>query len=92
MAKQLSPVQIAAQERIHNLLAELAEAIGPTSWCDEENGAPEGANVLLSEWVIVAQWMDAGDGAGYTTRIGSHRLQTAHRVGLLHEGLYGFES
>jgi len=92
MAEQLSPAQVVAQERIHNLLGELADAIGPASWPGEEDGVAEGANVLLSEWVIVAQWMDAADGAGYTTRIGSHRLQTAHRVGLLHEGIYGFGS
>lgn len=90
MAEPLTPAQREAQERIHVLLNELAEAIGPSGW-EDEPGTPPGANVLLSEWVIVANWLDASDDAGYLTRFGSANLQTAHRVGLLHEGLYGFD-
>ncbi len=87
----LTPEQVAAQQRIHELLSELAEAVGPSGWPEEDEGAPEGATMLLSEWVIMANWLNADDGKGFLTRFNSANLQTAHRVGLLHEGLYGFD-
>ena len=89
---ELSPEQKAAQTRIHDLLGELVDLVGPAAWHDDpdEPGPPAGANVLLSEWVIVANWIDIEQGDGYLTRFGSAKLQSAHRVGLLHEGLYGF--
>lgn len=90
MAERVTPEQREAQDRIHALLTELADAVGPAGW-DGEGGAVTGSNVLLSEWVIMANWLNADDGEGYITRFASARLQSAHRVGLLHEGLYGFD-
>ncbi len=89
MPESLTPEQRQAQQRIHDLLGELRDAVGPAGW-GEDGGAPEGANVLLSEWVIMANWLDVESGEGYLTRFTSSNLQAAHRVGLLHEGLYGF--
>lgn len=86
-----TPEQQAAQNRIHDLLAELADLIGPKF--DDESGLdpdelPEGS-VFLGEWVAVLSWIDE-TGDSFTTRITSANLLQHHRVGLLHEGLYGF--
>jgi hypothetical protein len=93
VANEIKPEQAVAQQRIHDLLGELADLVGPAAWHDDpdEPGPPAGTRMVISEWVIVANWMDIETGDGYLTRFGSHRLQSAHRVGLLHEGLYGFD-
>lgn len=84
-----------AQNRIHDLLSELVDLIGPRLDGDPDNEAidsladlPQGA-VFLNEWALVAAWMDE-DGHTFTTRWGSVRMPFHHLVGLLHEGLYGF--
>lgn len=88
-----TPDQAVARDRIHDLLAELADLIGPR-WDGQTDDdlEPEDQPVgqaFISEWVLIAAWVDE-DGNGYTTRVGSANLLTHHRVGLLHEGLYGF--
>jgi hypothetical protein len=82
-----------AQNRIHDLLAELADLIGPR--CDgqadedlDPDELPRGA-VFLTEWVTVLAWVDEA-GTPFTTRIGSPNLLPHHRIGLLHDALYGF--
>lgn len=88
-----TPEQVAAQNRIHDLLAELADQVGPRfgGEADDEldpDQQPQGA-VFLGEWVAVVSWVDES-GQSFTTRIESANLLQHHRVGLLHEGLYGF--
>jgi hypothetical protein len=88
-----SAQQAAAQNRIHDLLTELADIVGPNfdGAAAEEldvDEQPEGS-VFLGEWVMVMSWMDEA-GESFMTRIGSANLLSHHRVGLLHEGLHGF--
>lgn len=87
----LTPSQTEAQNRIHDLLAELATLIGPDQDGQaEDRGSPvPDGSVFLNEWAIVAAWMDENGGT-FTTRFGSASLPLHHLVGLLHEGLYGF--
>lgn len=89
MNDDLTPAQKEAQNRVHDLLAELAEVIGPDF--DGEHGLdePPYGSTFLSEWILVLAWVDEA-GSGFTTRIGSPNLLHHHQVGLLHEGLYGF--
>lgn len=88
----LTPAQIQARDRIHDLLAELADLIGPAfdGEGDMEPGEEPTGAVFLSEWVLVSSWVDQ-EGEGFMTRITSANLPGHHQVGLLHEGLYGFE-
>jgi len=88
-----TPEQEQAQNRIHDLLAGLVDLIGPNlgGQADAEvdpEDMPQGA-VFLGEWVAVLHWVDE-TGQSFTTRIESANLLAHHRVGLLHEGLYGF--
>lgn len=90
MVIELTPTQKEAQAKVHDLLGELSTLLGPSSFPGEEDNPPAG-NWLCSEWVMIVNWMDADTGAAFLTRIGSANLQGAHRAGLLHEGLYGFD-
>lgn len=90
-----TPDQERAQNRIHDLLAELVDLIGPRLDGDPEGEAidnladlPQGA-VFLSEWALVAAWVDE-EGHTFTTRWGAPNMPLHHLVGLLHEGLHGF--
>ena len=86
-----TPEQAKAQNEIHDLLAGLADVIGPRFDGQgdlEPDEMPEGS-VFLGEWVAVLSWIDEA-GESFTTRITSANLLQHHRVGLLHEGLYGF--
>lgn len=94
MRDGLTPEQVIARDRIHDLLAELADLIGPTfgGQAAEELDAdemPQG-QVFLGEWITVLAWVDE-TGESFLTRIGSANLLSHHRAGLLHEGLYGFD-
>lgn len=94
MSDDLTPEQREGQNRLHDLFAELTELIGPSfgGKAQEEldpDEMPEGA-VFLSEWVCVLYWLDE-TAAGFTTRIASSNLPLHHRIGLLHEALYGFD-
>lgn len=92
MSSGLTPAQQAGRDRIHDLLAELADLVGPSLDGqvddDPDIDAPSG-QVFLSEWVSVMSWTDE-DGESYLTRISSANLLDHHRTGLLHEGLHGF--
>lgn len=88
-----TPEQRKAQNRIHDLLTELADIVGPSfdGQAEEDldpDEMPQGA-VFLGEWVMVMSWMDE-TGSSFTTRIESANLLMHHRKGLLHEGLWGF--
>jgi hypothetical protein len=84
-----------AQERIHALLAELSELVGPNAdgqaalEFDDPDDMPQGS-VVLTEWVVVASWMDE-TGEHFVTRFPSHNLPPHHVSGLLHEGLWSFD-
>lgn len=85
---ELSPEQKAARDELHDLLQRHASLLGPWKETDEME-APADA-VFLDTWVIMISWTDA-NGAGWVTRIPSRNIRTHERVGLLHEGLYGFD-
>lgn len=53
-------------------------------------GPSDGDTVRLLRWVAVAGWVDLATGETVLSRFGSDGLLTHERVGLLHEGLYGF--
>lgn len=83
-----------AQERVDALLRELAELVGPHADGQaadelEPDEMPEGS-VVLTEWLVVAAWMDE-TGEHFVTRFPSHNLPPHHVSGLLHEGLWGFD-
>lgn len=82
----------AALERVHDLLAELADLIGPAygATLDEidVDDLPTGS-VFLGEWAAVLSWVDE-TGEAFLTRISSVNLLGHHRDGLFHQGLYGF--
>jgi hypothetical protein len=88
----LTPAQVVARDRVHDLLAELVDLVGPAfdGAGDIEPGEGPVGQVFLSEWALVASWVDE-DGDGFITRITSANLPAHHLTGLLHEGLYGFD-
>ena len=77
-----------AQQRIHELLAELAEIIGPS--CDGQAGyEPADAparKATLWEYVVVCCWVD-DDRQDWVTVIPAAGMLTHHTVGLLRAGL-----
>lgn len=83
-----------AQARVEALLAELSELIGPQAdgqavdELDPED-LPTGS-VVLTEWVVVASWMDE-EGEHFVTRFPSDRLPPHHLSGLLHEAMWAFD-
>lgn len=82
----LSPGQRAAREELEQLLQRHAEHLGP--W-DEDGDIDVEPPCFLDGWILVANWTDSS-GDGYLVRIPSANLPIHARVGLLHEGLYGF--
>lgn len=84
----LSPQQQAARDEVHDLLQRKADTLGP--WDEDETVGPVADNVYLDSWVLMASWTDE-NGESFLTRIPSRNLAPHARVGLLHEGLYGFE-
>lgn len=84
---ELSAEQRAARDELHDLLQRHASLLGP--WRENPEMDDPGPVVFLDTWVLMASWTGA-DGAGWTTRIPSKSCRTHERVGLLHEGLYGF--
>lgn len=85
-----TPEQRAAAERISDLLAELADLIGPNADFDEldDDEMPEG-QVFLSGWVLVSAWVDE-EGESFTTRVWSPGTPGYARDGLLWTGLHAF--
>lgn len=88
MEKDLSPEQQAARDEIADLLQRHCKLLGP--WDEDGDVGPVAENVFLNGWVLMASWTDE-DGESFLTRIPSRNLPTYARVGLLHEGLYGFD-
>lgn len=89
----MTPGQEAAQQRIHELLAELTEVIGPNY--DGEGGyepgeEPTGASVL-SEYVVAAIWVD-GDDDDFVTVLSSAGMKNHHTIGLLRVALADADS
>ena len=86
-----TPRQEGAQGRIHELLAELCEVIGPhgDGQADYEPGdAPVGTPTLW-EWCVVACWVD-DDRADFVTVTPAAGMLTHHTLGLLRAALaYG---
>lgn len=85
--EELNPEQQAARDEVHDLLQRHSTLLGPWQEIDEIEAPTD--HVYLAGWVLMASWTDS-DGKSYLTRIPSKNLVAHHRVGLLHEGLYGF--
>lgn len=90
MNDDLTPLQREARERVHDLLAELADVLGPGGYDGFDDGEGPTGRVFLNGWVMMLAWVDE-EGETFLTRQGSANLPAYQRVGLLHEGLYGFE-
>lgn len=88
MENELSPEQKAARDELHDLLQRHASLLGP--WQETEEMVPPSEAVFLDTWILLAAWTDS-NGSGWITRIPAKDIRTYQRVGLLHEGLYGFE-
>ncbi|MGH9210762.1 MAG: hypothetical protein ACRD2C_08775 [Acidimicrobiales bacterium] len=85
---QATPRQEDAQQRVHELLAELVAVIGPASdgSVDFEPGeAPCGAPTLW-EWVLACCWVD-DDRKEFVTVVPAAGMLTHHAVGLLRAAL-----
>ena len=64
----------AAEERIHTLLTELTDLIGPHAFRDHLDADHQAdGHVFLSEWVLVASWVDE-TGSPYLSQISSTGL------------------
>jgi hypothetical protein len=84
-----TPRQEDAQRRIHELLAELTEVVGPAG--DGLAGPDERpcGKPTLWEWVTVCCWVD-DDRQDWVTVVPAAGMLTHHAVGLLRAGLaYG---
>lgn len=93
MTRSLTPRQEDAQRRIHALLTELAEIIGPDDdgQADWEPGeAPQGT-LTLWEWGICCYWVDGASRDFYTVLPASEMPQH-HTVGLLRAALAYYEA
>jgi hypothetical protein len=80
----------AARNRLENLVREISDDIGPHR-LDEDGDDTEELipNVMLSQWCLVAAWIDPVDGECYITRCNPHA--PVYQInGLLQEALDGF--
>jgi hypothetical protein len=87
----LTPRQEAAQQRVHELLAELVEIIGPNSdgLVDYEPGEEPSGAPTLWEWCVVCCWVD-DDRKDFITVVPAAGMLNHHTVGLLRAALaYG---
>ena len=84
----LTPRQEHAQQRIHDLLAELTEIVGPNGdgQADYEPGDVPAGKPLLWEWVVCCCWVD-DDRQDWVTVIPAAGMLTHHVGGLLRAGL-----
>lgn len=79
-----APAQKAAQERIHALLTELAEIVGPNGWdLADSDDRPTGKPTLW-EWVTVCNWVD-DEQQDWVTIIPASGMLTSHITGLLRD-------
>lgn len=70
------PELLAARERLHSAIAQEVDIIGPHDDPDIKG------KCLLSEWVIVANWVDEGNDA-WTVTLNSPGLSRTGKIGLL---------
>jgi hypothetical protein len=93
LMEQERAVSTDAVERIHRVLSESGEEVGP--WMQDEDGEPDPTrpipNAMLTEWVVLMSWVDPASGRSYTTRCTSPNLPRHHEDGLLHQALFQFE-
>lgn len=79
--------QTESVNRIHDAIAREFAVMGPGfEDHDDENEQPSG-QCLLSEWVIVSNWVDEENDT-FTVTFGSHGLSRTHRIGLLDSHLH----
>lgn len=94
---RLTEEQKEARQKVHVLLSELADLIGPAGMMDiedfgdNEEVEPPPTGVFLNEWVLVINWTSVDDGESYITRLGSENMPIHHRTGLLYEALNSFQ-
>lgn len=74
-----SPRYASAQERLHKAIATEYELIAPES---DEDAEVKG-NCLLSEWVLVSNWVDE-DNLTWTVTLTSPNLPRTSKIGLLY--------
>lgn len=86
----LTDNQAAAQGEVHDLIQRHAALLGPEFDGDPDEGVPLAAPIL-TEWVLVARWVDMVTDESFTTRIGSRNLPAPMRTGLLHQALFQFD-
>lgn len=70
------PVLLPAQNRIHQAISSEKEMIGPKDDVDIKG------DCLLSEWVLVANWVDENNDA-WTVTLSSPGLSRTAKIGLL---------
>lgn len=85
---QLTPRQENAQQRIHELLTELVEVIGPAGdgLAEYEPGDEPSGKPTLWEWVVVGCWVD-DDRKDFVTVVPAAGMLSHHAVGLLRAAL-----
>lgn len=91
MSATPTPRQEDAQRRIHELLAELVEIIGPNDdgHAEYEPGDEPSGTPTMWEYAVVCCWVD-DDGKDYVTVVPAAGMLNHHTVGLLRAALaYG---
>jgi hypothetical protein len=88
MGAMPTPRQRDAQRRIHELLAELVDIIGPSGdgQADYEPGDEPTGNPTLWEYVVVCCWVDDNT-KDFVTAIPAAGMLTHHATGLLQAAL-----
>lgn len=87
-------MNVEAQQRVHELLTELTELLGPAAYPDDpfpDQPAPDQPLWVLDGWVLVASWLEVESRVGFCTRTWSPHLPAHARTGLLHMGLFQFD-
>lgn len=86
MTTDLTPRQEDAQRRIHELLAELTEIIGPNGdgLAEYEPGEGPSGKPTLWEYAIACCWVD-DDRKSFITVVPYAGMLTHHTVGLLNQ-------
>lgn len=75
------PTLLPAQERLHKAIAAEYALVGPKDDPDIKG------NCLLSEWVLVANWVDE-DNDAWTVTLSSPGLSRTGKIGLLHSDMF----
>lgn len=87
--EELTPGQVKARDALHETLRQYAKELGPNFAANIDEG--QTGTFEPSGWVLMAVWTRLEDGEQFTVRMPSEKLGSIMRVGLLHEGLYGFD-